>query len=294
MGDGLSSDKMCGRFLGYSNVNRLSRVCNVSFAESDDPECNCERMSMNWLQRKSNKALKLFGLKAFLVTDIIPHASSLKKLQRNVKEELSQLSHHMHNSAFRNVWFGRNLNGINSATPTDLMHAYCHGVLVYVIKILLAPLNNQEKSQLDSISVHMFRHLKSNQKHDYPRYMFTKGVTNLTLLTASEWVGIAFLLSMFTISSCGQLFWNGVKERLQPNGETVYTKRGLCQKYKIPESSKIATDDEVSSGIICDAMDILYVLEMNLAFYAWYKRGQPFPVNDQSSIAAVKKVYQFS
>jgi len=61
---------------------------------------------MNWLQRKSNKALKLFGLKAFMVTDNIPHSSVLKKLQRNVKEELSQLSHHMHNSAFRNVWFG--------------------------------------------------------------------------------------------------------------------------------------------------------------------------------------------
>ena len=36
-------------------------------------------------------------------------------------------------------------------------------------------------------------------------------------------------------------------------------------------------------------MDILYVLEMNLAFYAWYKRGEPFPVNDPISIAAVRK-----
>jgi len=61
-----------------------------------------------------------------------------------VKEELSQMSHHMHNSAFCKVWFGQNLNGITSATPTDLMHAFCHGVLVYIIKIILAPLNNQE------------------------------------------------------------------------------------------------------------------------------------------------------
>jgi len=30
-------------------------------------------------------------------------------------------------------------------------------------------------------------------------------------------------------------------------------------------------DEEAASGIICDVMDILYVLEMNLAFYAWYK-----------------------
>jgi len=48
-------------------------------------------------------------------------------------------------------------------------------------------------------------------------------------------------------------------------------------------------NEEVPSGIICDAMDILYVLEMNLAFFAWYKRGEPFPVKDEASISAVKR-----
>jgi len=62
-----------------------------------------------------------------------------------VEVELAELSHHMNNAAFRKVWLGSNLNGITSATPTDLMHAYCHGILVYAIKIILAPLNNQEK-----------------------------------------------------------------------------------------------------------------------------------------------------
>jgi len=58
--------------------------------------------------------------------------------------------------------------------PTDLIHAYCHGVLAHVIKILLAPLNNQEKSILDSIAVDMFWNLISNQRNEYLRYMFTK------------------------------------------------------------------------------------------------------------------------
>jgi len=111
---------------------------------------------MHWLQRKSNKALKLFGLKEFCTNNNIPHPNTIEKLQRNMKQELSQLSPHMHNSAFCKVGFGQNLNGITSATPTNLMHAYCHGVLVYIIKILLAPLNNQERSQLDSISSDMF------------------------------------------------------------------------------------------------------------------------------------------
>jgi len=124
---------------------------------SDNPECNCERISMYMLQRKSNKALKLFGLKEFTMSDIVPPANQVRKLQRNIKSELSQLSHHMHNSAFRKVWFGSNPNGITSATPMDLMHAYCHGVLVYVIKILIAPLNNKEKCELDMITTAMFR-----------------------------------------------------------------------------------------------------------------------------------------
>jgi len=99
--------------------------------------------------------------------------------------------------------------------------------------------------------------------------MFSKGITSLTLLTAAEWVGVAFLLSMLTILSHGQLFWNTIKEQLQPNGETFSTRRGIWQKYVVPEKSKLVKDEEEASGIICDAMDTFYILEMNLAFYAW-------------------------
>jgi len=69
----------------------------------------------------------------------------------------------------------------------------------------------------------------------------------------------------------------------------VLTRRGICQKYVVPAKSKMDDEEEDPSGIICNAMDILYVLEMNLAFYApWYKRGEPFPVNDTVSITAVR------
>jgi len=53
--------------------------------------------------------------------------------------------------------------------------------------------------------------------------------------------------------------------------ETVVTKQGICQKYVVPKQPPNSPEDEVPSGIICNAMDILYVLEMSLAFYAWYK-----------------------
>ena len=52
---------------------------------------------------------------------------------------------------------------------------------------------------------------------------------------------------------------------------------------------QIASEEEKPSGILCNAMDILYILEMNLSFYAWYKLGEPFPITDTTSIAVVKK-----
>jgi len=61
---------------------------------------------MHWLQWKSNKVLKHFGLNEFLTNNTVLHPRIFKTLQQRAKQELLELSHHMHNSAFHNVWFG--------------------------------------------------------------------------------------------------------------------------------------------------------------------------------------------
>jgi len=40
-------------------------------------------------------------------------------------------------------------NGILDACPTDLMHAFLHGLIPYVVKILIGPLTTHEKHQMD-------------------------------------------------------------------------------------------------------------------------------------------------
>jgi len=55
-----------------------------------------------------------------------------------IMTEFLQLSAHMHESAFCSIWFGANPHGIHGVTPTDLMHAFLHGIVLYVIKILLS------------------------------------------------------------------------------------------------------------------------------------------------------------
>jgi len=54
-----------------------------------------------------------------------------------IMSELQLLSTHMHESAFCNIWFGANPHGIYGATPTDLMHAFLHNIVPYMVKIIL-------------------------------------------------------------------------------------------------------------------------------------------------------------
>jgi len=48
----------------------------------------------------------------------------------------------MHDNALDGVWFGINPHGILGACPTNLMHAFLHGLIPYVIKIIIRSFRN--------------------------------------------------------------------------------------------------------------------------------------------------------
>jgi len=66
-------------------------------------------------------------------------------------ENLRMLSQHMHINAFHDVWLGSNTGGLLESLPHDMMHAFLHGVLMYVIEVIMSPLNPTDKFQLDAI-----------------------------------------------------------------------------------------------------------------------------------------------
>jgi len=103
-----------------------------------------------------------------------------------ILSELQQMSTHMHESAFQNIWFGDNPHGIYGAVPTDLMHAFLHGIVPYVIKTLLSPFTNKEKHFLDDLVDQTLVTICSSERTKYPRCSFTCGISNLKLLTATE------------------------------------------------------------------------------------------------------------
>jgi len=60
-----------------------------------------------------------------------------KRLEAN--ENLRLLSQHMHINAFHEVWLGSNTNGFLESLPHDMMHAFLHGVMMYVIEVIMSP-----------------------------------------------------------------------------------------------------------------------------------------------------------
>jgi len=77
----------------------------------------------------------------------------------------------------------------------------------------MSPLNPTEKCWLDSIVDDLVVPVRSSLKNDYPRCSFTHGITNLTLLTADERAGVAFVLDLVAASKPG----SDMLKKLQKN-----------------------------------------------------------------------------
>jgi len=69
----------------------------------------------------------------------------LNQVQQTKQQKLQALSQHMHINAFANVWLGSNTYGLLEALPHNMMHAFLHGVLMYVLEVMMSPLNPSEK-----------------------------------------------------------------------------------------------------------------------------------------------------
>jgi len=151
IGDGLSGDQLCRRYKNYSPcVSRLSCTCDVSFDHSDNPKWRCNYLKMDDLQKLAIRGLELNG---FIPNDDVERmAIHVKQAENNkVLEHLQKKSHHMHDNAFEGMWFGDNSYGILGALPTNLMHAFLHGIIPYVVKTIVAPLTPTEKTSLDNL-----------------------------------------------------------------------------------------------------------------------------------------------
>ena len=105
---------------------------------------------------------------------------------------LDKLSAHRVQNAFSEVCFGGDPQGIFGAIAVDPMHVVEEGIIKYICLILMALVTTQPKKNLDDLVDSLLCATNSSSRKDFPRCNFAKGFTNLTMLSATEVVGIAF------------------------------------------------------------------------------------------------------
>jgi hypothetical protein len=94
------------------------------------------------------------------------------------------------------VWFhvdqGPNPRGCFGSTPVDPMHAFEEGIVPNIMSVILDPLPDSAKTNLDALALSIVA--ANRWDKDYPRMNFSGGFSSLTLLTADEKVGKMLLL----------------------------------------------------------------------------------------------------
>jgi len=76
------------------------------------------------------------------------------------------------------------------------MHSLQHGLYMYVLAVFLSFFTDAAKAHLDSLIQRAAAQLRQTARRDYPRADFTKGFTNLTLITARKRSGALFILCL--------------------------------------------------------------------------------------------------
>jgi hypothetical protein len=255
LGDAKSQDTLCGRYGGH-NTPRLCRACDIKFEMADNTTVQCQYLESH-----------IFS------NDVDTYLDNNKdpSVRASAFQRLHAMSQHAVKNAFHSIDMCNNPRGIYGATPHDPMHLFLEGILKYCTKIFVNFYTSKEKALIDLYVDKLFGNLRSSEKRNMLRTNFTKGMTNLTMLTADEQAGVAL-----TILIIGQM--DHGREILSHTFPEEITDVVDCL---LEQNTQCSDDDSVNNtkhGRVipkCSYEDFLQVLEMLLSFHAWYKSNTP-------------------
>jgi hypothetical protein len=257
LGDAKSQDHLCGRYGGH-NTTRMCRACDVSFISSDVTNYSCQ-----WIKHEQFQTLTL---------EALDDEKPLKSKER--KDAFIQLHNHSQHAvvnAFQNIDFAGYERGIFGCTPHDLMHAFLEGVLKYCTRIFINGFTVSQKADIDLIVDELFSKVRSSEKKNMPRVNFSKGMTNLTMITADEEVGMALTILIIAQTKKGEAIFNNRIIKMQHlNSDCDNNELSDCQ------------NDEMNHAISYSS-DYIAIFEILLSFHAWYKSTNPIKWNGHQS-----------
>jgi hypothetical protein len=288
LGDAKSQDHLAGRYGGH-NTKRMCRACNVGFDNSDRASFKCKWIQHDRFHEKSIVALNIRDT---------PLNRDTKREIKNAFLYLQKQSQHALLNSFHEIDFAGFPRGIFGCTPHDLMHLFLEGVLKYCTRIFINGFLEKHKAAIDKLVEQMFGKLRSSEKKNMPRTCFIKGMTNLTMITADEEVGMALTLLILSQTQKGQEIFD---ERLTTdnnnqivldnqndnNSASVTTIGGSTDNTNESESESMAasyatvqTIDDFENN--CSHDNFVMLMECLLSFWSWYKSEEKIPWNATS------------
>ena len=193
LGDAKSQDTLTCRY-GPHNTDRMCRACHVSFQESSSLTHNCKWVVHNQFEKALDKLIDNEEIyDAGIITDTV-EINKIKKRKEKYYQFLKMHSQHVCRNAFQDIDFANFPRGIFGCTPHDMMHCFLEGVLKYTTRIFIHTFTDNEKAGIDDLVDVIFHKFCSSENKNMLRKNFNKGMTNMTMITADEEIGMALVL----------------------------------------------------------------------------------------------------
>jgi hypothetical protein len=156
-------DSLCGRYGPHTpQIQRHCRSCNIGYAHLDCPTRKCRYL--------------LAAPMAIIATS-------------DDKDLRSRWSQHAVHNAFHDIVLADPVRGIFGATPVETMHAFRKGLIEHVTFLVLDNVPTSRKAALDRLAVQFHQRHRQTHRKMYPETDFSRGVTNLTKISARERLG---------------------------------------------------------------------------------------------------------
>jgi len=187
-------DMLCGRFGPHTpEIQRQCRACDINYDNLDNPNIICKRL----------------------------YASTMHTIATNSTIDYrKRWSQHQLENAFIEMPLADPVYGIFGATPVDTMHAFRKGIIESTTCFIIDQLSIGQKTMLDQMAINFnYNHAQTCRK-EYPMMNLSSSITGLTKISASERVGLLFLMVILANIDRGSAIFEAAFA-LKDNGKTV-------------------------------------------------------------------------
>ncbi len=97
------------------------------------------------------------------------------------------------NYAFQHVTMADPDRGLFGATPVETLHAFRKGLVEMVTHVVIDNVPPSRKAALDRLALHFHKAHRQSFRSSFPSTTFCNGITNISMISAAERLGLVFL-----------------------------------------------------------------------------------------------------